>query len=435
MAPKHFFLRSAVTQDDAKMGTDETDLENETRINTVSVIDQSDAVATDIDLDTTVRRGSGVVKYVVTMDADADLTEDARADTDRMNLFSGINSTVTTIELHGSEGQLAGQLDALIDDLANGGATAPHPGRLLLTIETERVEVVSVDTSGSKTVITVIRGADGTTAAAHDTETLVDSTTETNALTASVDTGDLNNTTDPVTFGVVDASVFAGLLEDGTAGALILKVESEEMKVTDITANNITVTRAHGGTSAATHAATPTVTQWFDTTTIEFTVDSAAVTVLNVGDYIRFAASAERMKITAVDLTNNFITVTRAVEGSAADVAANAQLDIAYNLAVTSYISADTTVFGVDDATNFAVGRIYKIATGGAERFMVTRIDETNELIEVVRGWEGTVAAVIADNADIWSVYGEEEFLAAIAAATGTANWVAERHAGAKIAT
>jgi len=418
--PRTFFLYPAVTQDDAAMGTDETDLENETRINTVSVLGATDDFATTIDLDTTALRGGAEVVYAVTMDADADLTEDARADTDRINLFSGLSNSVTTIELHGSEGQLAGQLDALIDDLVGTGATDDN-SHLVIIIGTEQMRVTAVDTSGDKTVLTVIRGHDGTTAAAQDTETLVDSTTQVAVGSSTVSSG-LNNTTDPVTFTMV-ADISAGLTRAAGATGHIIKAESEEMKVTGGTTTSYTVSRAHGGTSAAAHVDTTAVVVWIDTTSLEIQVASAAVTVVNVGDYVRFGASAERLKVTAIDVTNAVLTVTRAVEGSAADIADAAQLDITYNLPVTQYIDEQTTVFGVDDASNFAVGRLFKIETGGTEVLKVTRIDETNELIEVIRGYEGTTPAVIADNANIFSIYGEEEFEAAVTAATGTANW------------
>ena len=419
--PRTFFLRPAVTQDDAAMGTDETDLENETRINTVSVLGATDDFATTIDLDTTALRGGSEVLYAVTMDVDADLTEDVRSDVDALNLFSGLNSSVTTVELHGSEGQQAGQLDAVLDDIVNGGATDDH-SKAIIIIGTEQMLVTAVDTSGSKTVLTVVRGYDGTTAAAQDTESIVDSTTQVDAFASTAATG-LNNTTDPVTF-TAGTDLLAGFTRAAGATGAILLCESEEMKVTGGTTTSVTVSRAHGGTSAAAHVDTTAIKLWFDTTSLEIGLDTAAATVVNVGDYVRFAASAERLKVTAVDLTNKIITVTRAVEGSAADIADNAQLDIVKNLTVTQYIDEQTTVFGVDDASSFAVGKLYKIATGGTEVFKVTRIDETNELIEVIRGFEGTTPAVIADNADIWSIYGPVEFAAAVAAATGTANWV-----------
>jgi hypothetical protein len=71
--------------------------------------------------------------------------------------------------------------------------------------------------------------------------------------TAVADSGDLANTTDPVTFNVT-----AGHGMYIRAGD-ILKVESELMRVTAVSTDDITVARGFGGSTTASHAATPDV--------------------------------------------------------------------------------------------------------------------------------------------------------------------------------
>ena len=69
--------------------------------------------------------------------------------------------------------------------------------------------------------------------------------------TINVDSGDLNNTTNPVTFGCGDGNFFR-------VGDLI-RVENEIMEITGISSNNITVRRAVHGSTAASHSGTPDI--------------------------------------------------------------------------------------------------------------------------------------------------------------------------------
>ena len=70
---------------------------------------------------------------------------------------------------------------------------------------------------------------------------------------AAADSGDVNNTTDPLTFNVT-----AGHGVYFRAGDII-KVESELMRVTAVATDDITVARGYGGSTNAAHAGTPAV--------------------------------------------------------------------------------------------------------------------------------------------------------------------------------
>jgi hypothetical protein len=70
---------------------------------------------------------------------------------------------------------------------------------------------------------------------------------------AVADSGDLANTTDPVTFNVTAGH--GGYFRVGD----LIKVENETMLVTVISTNDITVSRGYGGSTPASHAGTPAV--------------------------------------------------------------------------------------------------------------------------------------------------------------------------------
>ena len=69
--------------------------------------------------------------------------------------------------------------------------------------------------------------------------------------TVNVDSGALNNTTNPVTFGCADGDFFE--VNDW------IRVESEIMQITKIATNDLTVNRGLAGSTVATHSGTPDI--------------------------------------------------------------------------------------------------------------------------------------------------------------------------------
>ena len=126
----------------------------------------------------------------------------------------------------------------------------------------------------------------------------------------------------------------------------------------------------------------------------------------------RVLVGTEQMLVTAVvdGATEDAWTVIRGINGTTAAI----HLDGAN---FTHLIGVETERFRVDDASAFAVNDIIKIATGGAERLLVTARNETTDVIVVSRGIWGTTPVAIAENAELWDVIDDVKVTAAVAAA------------------
>lgn len=164
-----------------------------------------------------------------------------------------------------------------------------------------------------------------------------DSTTGVTADATTVSGTGLANTTDPVTFNVTSGAVF-----DGLSVPFVLICESEQLFVTNIATNAVTVTRGYDGTTPASHADTTAIKQYIDEATTQFAVGDESL--FAVGDIIKMeTGGTERLLVTAVDATNSVLTVRRGYEGTTPAViadAANIFDVIGYNQLVTALASA-----------------------------------------------------------------------------------------------
>jgi len=146
-------------------------------------------------------------------------------------------------------------------------------------------------------------------------------------------------------------------------------------------------------------------------TTVSFDVDGGVYERFQ--DLItpfRVIIETEQMLVTAVvdGATEDTWTVIRAINGTS--IAAHAT-----DVAILHLVGPETEEFRVDDASAFAVNDVLKVATGGAERMLVTARNETTDIIAVKRGIWGTTPVDIADNANLWDVIDDVKVLAAIA--------------------
>ena len=164
-----------------------------------------------------------------------------------------------------------------------------------------------------------------------------DSTVNVAASATTVAGAGLANTTDPVTFNVTSGAVF-----DGLTLPIVLICESEQLFVTNIATNAVTVTRGYDGTTPASHADTTAIAHYIDEATTQFEVGDESA--FAVGDIIKIeTGGTERLLVTAKDATNDVLTVRRGYEGTTAAVigaAANIFDVKGYNQLVTALASA-----------------------------------------------------------------------------------------------
>jgi hypothetical protein len=144
-----------------------------------------------------------------------------------------------------------------------------------------------------------------------------DSTAGVVASNTTVSSG-LDNVTDPVTFNAVSGAVFNGLTLP-----FVIICESEQLLVTAISTNAITVSRGYDGTTPASHANTTAFKQYIDEATTQFEINDESL--FAVGDIIKIeTGGTERLLVVAKDATNDILTVRRGYEGTTPAVIADA---------------------------------------------------------------------------------------------------------------
>ncbi len=129
----------------------------------------------------------------------------------------------------------------------------------------------------------------------------------------------------------------------------------------------------------------------------------------------KVVVESERMLVVSVSdgATEDTWVVRRAIDGTS--IATHAD-----GVTILHYVGPEAEEFRVDDASAFAVNDVIKIATGGAERMLVTARNETTDIIAVKRGIWGTTPVAIADNAVIWDVIDDVKVQAAVTSASAT---------------
>ena len=304
-------------------------------------------------------------------------------------------SLTATDELDPDAITVLAEADTNIADLKWRGAAAGHQvaaANIHASISTNVVEGVMVtDADAADATAAVIA------AAADDID-----------LTAVADTA-LNDGTDvddaDVDFIVDDAAFVTWCVAALAAGGTVfVRIDDEILNVVSGTASTLTVERGADSSTAILHLDNAVISLYVGTsnTVIPCTDPTVWGAAGPADDYLVVICGTEQIKVDCdnIDGTNDFfIATTRGYDGTTAALHADAA-------AVTQYIDETTTQFDVDDASTIVVGNHIKMETGGTEELKVTAVS-TNR-ITATRGYASTTAAVIADAAAIWKIYGDD---------------------------
>lgn len=310
-----------------------------------------------------------------------------------------VTTTANTTLSSGIDDQVASTTLDVLDASVFTGITTPFS----ILIDSELMTVSSVNVGLNQ--LTVTRAAGGTTIAAHDADSNV-------VAVAEVGVGGINNTPTLSFLDVVDATVFAGI-----ATPFEIRIDTEVMQVTnvDVGMNQLTVVRAFGGSTIATHAADADVNIDLATTTVGALGidDMPASTTLSVVNASVFAGITtpfnirvdnELMQVTNVDTGLNELTVVRAVGGTTIEAhLAGADVDAAVTMlgAAGASNQANGSFIDVDNASVFAaLVTPYNIRIDN-ELMQVVAVDTGSNQLTVARGERGTAVSTHAAAASI----------------------------------
>ena len=229
----------------------------------------------------------------------------------RLDVTRGVNGTLPTTHNQGVVVSLV-RVDSTTTSISVRDASSfptEVPFRIQLGSETATVTAVSGN------VLTVIRGVNGTTAVPHlSTESaILNAPLLESVKTASVAT-DIDTVTTSIT--VDDASVFPAV------GGFNIRIDREEMTVSGISGNTLTVTRGANGSAIVAHTSGTRVSAVSSTSLTSTMTDTS--TTLTVSDARFFPAvpdfdiliGSEQMTVTAV--AGNTFTVSRATRATTA---------------------------------------------------------------------------------------------------------------------
>ena len=204
----------------------------------------------------------------------------------------------------------------VVTDAAALQAAAGQPNNFVVQIDSEQLLVTAVDDAGD--LLTVQRGYNSTTAATHAGGAVVLVGSGITPLPVPL----LTSLNDPTTIALGSAAAAAALAATNPL-PFVIQVDSEQMLVTSISGNMLTVQRGYNNTPVADHLAvaagprrelagrrrvrrraspSPTPWPWPPATLLPFVIE----------------VDAEQMNVTAI--TGNTLTVTRGYNGTTAAV-------------------------------------------------------------------------------------------------------------------
>ena len=273
------------------------------------------------------------------------------------------NSNTTTV----NDGNALEQADTVIT-VANGSGVANND---LIVIGTETMLVTS---GGGTNNLTVTRGALGSTSTSHADGATV-ALLEPEGNTTTINEGGTFLAAD-TTLTVLNAS--AAGINNGD----YIRVGNEILNVTNVSTNDLTVTRGAFGTTATDHADGSTVTPHTYTashTTVDMDVITTAETVFDVtngtnitiGDYILI--DSEFMYVS--NKSTNTLTVTRGQLGTAAAAHNDGVTVNIFGLTTTYTTTADRVDLydaassGTRIGTLDSYGSVYQLLTGNLTNF------------------------------------------------------------------
>ncbi|TXT38965.1 MAG: Cadherin domain-containing protein, partial [Planctomycetota bacterium] len=257
----------------------------------------------------------------------------------------------------------------------------------VLQLESEQMLVTAVNAANNQ--LTVTRGFNGTTAAAHAANAVVTQLATAGNLSAAVTTSDL-------TLTVSDLTAFPA-----NAPFTIL-VDSEQMQVTAVnaTTNQLTVTRGFNATVAAVHATNAVITPLSPTAGLASAISNVATTLIldsltayPINAPFTILVGTEQMQVIAV---NSFINQFTGVRGMAA---AQAQ-GTGVNLLISDAVSATSSTLSLTSIAAFPNGTPFVILVD-SEQMRVTGINAATNQFIVDRGYNGTTPVSHAANATI----------------------------------
>jgi len=223
-------------------------------------------------------------------------------------------------------------------------ATGLPASNFIIRVENEEMLV----TSRVGTTLNVTRGIHGTTAAAHPQSATVFEVLTTNlngalgaATNTTLVTAPIDNVSNPVVFDVADASAFP-------ATPFFIRIDAEELQVTNVAGNTLTATRGANGTAIANHSVGATI------------AEINASQTINVVDVTSFPTAPfniridnEDMRVTAV--APGQFTVTRGLNGTT--MAAHSNGATVYRLVTTAAgaLQYNSTLTDIDTALTTAL--------------------------------------------------------------------------------
>ena len=225
--------------------------------------------------------------------------------------------------------------------------------------------------------------------------------------------------TTSTTLDVTDAAALAG----AKASNFVIQVDSEQMLVTKISGDTLTVVRGYNGTKSAAHSAgagvvveTPTLVDAGPSLASAVTTTSASLTINNLAELTTSTSpgfiilvDGEQMLVTAV--SGKTLTVQRGYDGTAAAAHA-AGTAVSLQAPTTLVVSAPTLATAITSATAtmLTVSNAMALAPTGdpnfviqvnSEKMLVTAI--AGNILTVKRGYDGTTATTHASGTSVLS--------------------------------
>ena len=295
-----------------------------------------------------------------------------------------------------------------VTDAAALAAATTNPNNFVVQVDNEEMLVTAVNVA--QNTLTVQRGYNNTTAASHfDGGRVVE---QPSALVVAAPT---------LQSAVATTLTVSNAAALGAAPPFVVQVDDEQMLVTAVTGNTLTVQRGYNGTTLALHAPGATVSVVSQLTaaidsTATISVSNAAALQAAAGGAASFAVQVdnEQMLVTGVDAVHNTVTVQRGYAGttvSSHNISAPVALEPALIVVdspvlLDQTLAADSTLTVSNaDADALAAGNALPFVIGiDAEQMLVTAISGPSSLgtiLTVMRGYNATSPAAHRAGASI----------------------------------
>jgi Ca2+-binding RTX toxin-like protein len=307
--------------------------------------------------------------------------------------------------------QLAQNISATATTIfVTNAATLAGPGASNFVIDVDNEQMMVTDVTGDK--LTVMRGYNHTTAAIHsaggavvvEKPTLVDPGSTPASPTSTLIVPD-PTLAEPVTDATSNSVMItdADALSPAGVTNFVIQVDSEQMLVTAITGNVLTVERGYSHTTATTHLAGTAVTALFPLA-IDPTIAATTITVANAATLAsagtsNFVIGIDQEQMLVTNVMGNTLTVVRGYNDTPITAHyAGATVSVLPTLA-SALTSTSATVTVTDSAGINPANSYDPIIQIDSEQMLVTAA--SGNTLTVIRGFNNTVSAAHAINANI----------------------------------